>query len=56
MQPRVLDGLFAAIESVLDGALAKWNEGLVPFFTSPYGIAVLFLALFIFLNSMRMKL
>jgi len=44
------------LESLLDGAISKWNEGLVPFFTSPYGIFVLFVAMFLFLNSMRMKL
>ena len=51
-----MDGASALLESVIDGGIAKWNEGLIPFFTSPYGIAVLFLALFLFLNSMRMRL
>ncbi|GMG83281.1 hypothetical protein LNKW23_24940 [Paralimibaculum aggregatum] len=44
------------VTSIIDGGVEKWNEGLVPFFTSPYGIAVLFLVLFLFLNSMRMRL
>ncbi len=53
---RVDGGAMSLISSIIDGGVAKWNEGLVPFFTSPYGIAVLFVILFFFLNSMRMKL
>ena len=56
MTPRVLDGLMDFLGTVIDGAIGKWNEGLVPFFTSPYGIAVLFVVMFLFLNSMRMRL
>ena len=56
MRPFVLNDLMQGAERILEGAIAKWNEGLVPFFTSPYGITVLFIALFWFLNSMRMRL
>lgn len=51
-----MDGASALIKGIVDGAFEKWNEGLIPFFTSPYGIVILFTVLFIFLNSMRMKL
>jgi len=44
------------LNSLWNDALSKWNEGLIPFFTSPYGIVILFVALFMFLNSLRMKL
>ncbi len=53
---RVDGGATSLISSIIQGGIEKWNEGLVPFFTSPYGIAVLFVVLFVFLNSMRMKL
>lgn len=53
---RVGDGAMDLISSIINGGVDKWNEGLVPFFTSPYGIAILFIVLFFFLNSMRMKL
>ncbi|MEM1344133.1 MAG: hypothetical protein AAGI34_06075 [Pseudomonadota bacterium] len=56
MRAMVLDGLMDGLGGLLAGAISKWNEGLVPFFTSPYGIFVLFLGMFLFLNSMRMKL
>jgi hypothetical protein len=56
MSPFVLNDTIRWLEQVFDAALDKWNEGLVPFFTSPYGIFVLFVALFVFLNSMRMRL
>lgn len=42
--------------SIIDGAEDKWREGFIPFMTSPYGIVIIFIALFFFLNSMRMKL
>ncbi|MGF1502175.1 MAG: hypothetical protein ACFBSD_10195 [Paracoccaceae bacterium] len=44
------------VNSIIAGGFDKWNEGLIPFFTSPYGIAIIFVVLFFFLNSMRMKL
>ncbi|WP_285672073.1 hypothetical protein [Paralimibaculum aggregatum] len=56
MIARVGGGAMDLVTSIIDGGVEKWNEGLVPFFTSPYGIAVLFLVLFLFLNSMRMRL
>jgi len=56
MLPMVLNDLVKTLGTLLDGAMAKWNEGLVPFFTSPYGIFVLFVVMFVFLNSMRMRL
>ena len=56
MRPLLINDLWTGIQGVLDAALDKWNEGMVPFFTSPYGIFVLFVALFVFLNSMRMRL
>lgn len=51
-----MDGASKLLNSIADGAQDKWREGLIPFMTSPYGIAILFLVLFLFLNSMRMKL
>ncbi|MEM9146506.1 MAG: hypothetical protein AAGC57_09925 [Pseudomonadota bacterium] len=51
-----MDGASKLINGIVNGAIEKWNEGLIPFFTSPYGIAILFVVLFFFLNSMRMKL
>ncbi|MEL6218661.1 MAG: hypothetical protein AAFR79_09365 [Pseudomonadota bacterium] len=51
-----MDGASKLVNNIVDGFFDKWNEGLVPFFTSPYGIAILFIVLFFFLNSMRMKL
>jgi len=53
---RQLDGASSLLGSLIDGAQDKWREGLIPFMTSPYGIAVLFVVLFFFLNSMRMRL
>jgi len=52
----IMDGASKLVNNIVDGFFDKWNEGLVPFFTSPYGIAILFIVLFFFLNSMRMKL
>ena len=51
-----MDGASALVNSIIQGGMDKWREGLVPFMTSPYGIFIAFVVLFLFLNSMRMRL
>lgn len=51
-----MDGASGLLNSIITGAEDKWREGFFPFMTSPYGIAILFVVLFFFLNSMRMRL
>ena len=53
---RQLGGASALLDSIARDATAKWREGFMPFMTSPYGIAIMFLILFILLNRMRMRL
>jgi len=56
MLMRQLGGASAMLNDIANDATAKWREGLIPFLTSPYGIAIMFLVLFILLNRMRMRL
>jgi hypothetical protein len=51
-----MNGASSLLDSIIQGGIDKWREGLIPFMTSPYGIAIAFLVLFLFLNSMRMRL
>jgi len=41
------------IDFLIRDATEKWNDGLDVFFTSPYGIFVLFILLFWWLNRNR---
>jgi hypothetical protein len=41
------------IEWLIDDAIDTWNEGFDVFIQSPYGIGLMFVALFLFLNSRR---
>jgi len=43
------------IDWVIDDAMGKWREGIGPFLQSPYGIILMFVALFLFLNSGRRR-
>lgn len=56
MLVRQLGGASSLIEDMVTDATQKWREGFVPFMSSPYGIAIMFLILFILLNRMRMRL
>ena len=41
---------------IMKDAMETWREGFVPFVMSPYGILIMFIILFWFLNSRRRRM